>query len=85
MLELGAWSEWSHISLRSEGELLAEHILLFPYIGNVSWRCGTVGGTLALKVRKVLESSQKKSGGYLKCYTPWDNELSECNISSTRN
>ena len=56
-----------------------------PIIGDVSWRHGTVGRTLALNVRKVLESSQKKSGGCSQCCALWDYELWERYVSLPRN
>ena len=40
-----------------------------------------MGGSLALKARKVLESSQKKSGDYSQCCTPWNYELRERHVS----
>ena len=42
--------------------IVSRALVAAPTIGNVSWRHGTVGRTLARKVRKVLESSQKKFG-----------------------
>ena len=42
---------------------------------------GTMGGTLALKVRKVLEITQKKSGGSPQCCTLWDYESREHYVS----
>ena len=42
---------------------------------------GTVGETLALTVRKVLEITQKKSGGCPQCCTLWDYESREHYVS----
>ena len=65
------------------GKTAGRVLVAAPIIGDVGWRHGTVGRTLALKVRKILEISQKKSGGCPHCCSLWDYELREHYSSST--